>query len=278
MLAKRIISIMPELTLEQSLDVAKIKNSSEVNCSNKISNLPPFRSPHHSITSAGLIGSKEPGEISLAHRGVLFLDELTEIRKDALEALREPLENKSVEISRASIKANYPSDFILIAAANPCARGNCPKLAPDANKYSVCHCSEQEQRRYRNKLSGPILDRIDLQIWVPQVPFKQLIKSKHSNHCSKEIKKRVLLAREKQSLRFSTLNSSYSIKEIKSFCSVSQESIEVLSRASKKFNLSTRGINKTLKVSRTIADLDNKKEINIEHVYEAINYRLALQG
>ncbi len=277
MLAKRVVSILPDLNLEQSLDVVKIKNSSKSNVDLSLSKTPPFRNPHHSITSAGLIGSKEPGEISLAHKGVLFLDELTEIRKDTLEALREPLENKSVEISRSNIKIKYPSDFILIAAANPCARGNCPKLAPNADKYSICHCTEQEQRKYRRKLSGPIIDRIDMQIWVPQVPFKKLINTRSSNsNNSSTIKKKVLNARGIQFRRNNGLNSSYSIKEIKSFCMLDSESVEVLNSAVKKFNLSTRGVNKIIKVSRTIADLEDSKTISIDHLLEAVSYRLAL--
>ena len=280
MLAKRMLSILPEMSLEESIEVAKIKNSFADNFTFNIQR--PFRSPHHTISSAGLIGGgaiPQPGEVSLAHHGVLFLDELTEVRKDVLESLREPLENKVAEISRAKYRTNFPADFILVAAANPCSRGACPKYAPGATKFTLCECTPLEQKRYKAKLSGPLLDRIDMQIWVPQVPIRDLASAEKIENPTEKMRIRVLEARKIQKSRLKKkLNSAMNTKEVKKFCKIDAKSLELLENASKKFSLSARSFTRLLKLSRTIADLKVCEDIRIEHVTEAISYRLSWEN
>ena len=287
MLAKRMLSIMPPLSLSESLEVAKIKNSnysSDYRTDAILTRKRPFRSPHHTISTAGLIGGgsfPQPGEISLAHRGVLFLDELVEIRKDALESLREPLENKTVEISRAKQRVSFPSDFILIAAANPCSRGNCPKFEPGANKFTLCECTALEQKRYRSKLSGPLVDRIDMQVWVGQVPLRELAQTEIKDNPTSSMRERVAQARQLQRARFKTdrkLNSVMTPREVKRYCILDQQSFELLENASKKFSISARSYTRLLKVARTIADLDASPQICLPHLSEALGYRLGWEN
>ena len=265
---------MPDLTFEEALEITKIHSiTGEIGIKTGLITKRPFRMPHHTSSPISIIGggrSPKPGEISLAHFGVLFLDELPEFKKGTLEVLRGPLENKYVTISRANISVTYPSNFILIASMNPCP---CGYYGTDDNK---CHCSENAISRYIGKLSGPLLDRIDLHIEVKPVEYEK-ISSEEKSETSKQIKIRVNKARKIQNERYKNLNI-YSNGEltprlIEKYCKIDTESKELLRKAFEKLGLSGRAYNRILKVARTIADLDEKENIQKNHIAEAIQYR-----
>lgn len=274
MLAKRLPSILPPMTLHEALETTKIhsvvgKTKNEGLLYNR-----PFRSPHHTISNVALVGGGQyprPGEISLSHNGVLFLDELPEFKREVLEVMRQPLEDREVTISRAKFTVTYPSSFMLVASMNPSPSGyfNDPN-APITS-------SPAEMQRYLSKVSGPLLDRIDIHIEVTPVPFDKLSDERKGEN-SRDIRERVTRAREKQSARFSDFenihyNAQMNVKQIREFCKLSDESKQLLKTAMEKLNLSARAYDRILKVSRTIADLDASNSINSNHITEAIQYR-----
>lgn len=274
MLAKRFAGILPDMNMEEALEATKIHSvSGTLNGKGPILRERPFRSPHHTVSYAGLIGGgayPRPGEISLAHSGVLFLDELPELRRDALEALRQPLEDGFVTIARAEMSLLYPARFILVAAMNPCPCG----FLTDPKKE--CRCSSHDISRYLSKISGPLLDRIDIQLDVPQVKYAELT-GQHLGESSKDIKERVNLARERQLNRLKGMNiytnSQMGPRDIKNFCILEDGAEEILKRAVLEFGLSARGYHRVLKVALTISDLATSDIIRKEHVLEAIQYR-----
>jgi magnesium chelatase family protein len=234
----------------------------------------PFRSPHHTTSVAGLIGGglwPKPGEVSLAHHGVLFLDELPEFQKHALDGLRQPLEDGEVTVSRATMSVSYPSSFMLVAAMNPC------EDAVTGLSSGDIECTDVQRYRYYSKISRPLLDRIDIQIEVPKVEFKDII-SKLEGECSSEIRRRVVAARKTQLKRFERKkiysNAQMGTREVKKFCQVSSEGRELLEMAMNRLGFSARAYTRILKVARTIADLDGNAQINPCHISEAIQYRM----
>ncbi|RDY61417.1 YifB family Mg chelatase-like AAA ATPase [Flagellimonas nanhaiensis] len=274
MLAKRLPSILPPMTVQEALETTKIHS-----VMGKVKNMGlmhqrPFRSPHHTISSAALVGGgsyPQPGEISLSHNGVLFLDELPEFERRVLEVLRQPMEDREVTIARAKFAVTYPSSFMLVASMNPSPGGYFND--PDAPVTS----SPAEMQRYLGKISGPLLDRIDIHIEVTPVPFEKL-SEKRGGESSKQIRERVVAARNIQSQRFSNLNQVHynaqmGTKHIREFCVLDPTSLELLKNAMQRLNLSARAYDRILKVSRTIADLNNQENISPEHIAEAIQYR-----
>lgn len=274
MLAKRLPSILPPMTLYEALETTKIHS-----VVGKIKNMGlmsqrPFRSPHHTISDVALVGGgayPQPGEISLAHNGVLFLDELPEFKRGVLEVMRQPLEDREVTISRAKFTVTYPSSFMLVASMNPSPGGFFND--PDAPVTS----SPAEMQRYLGKISGPLLDRIDIHIEVTPVPFEKLSEDRKGEG-SVDIRKRVTAAREIQTRRFSELdnvhyNAQMNTKQIREFCRLDDASKELLKNAMERLNLSARAYDRILKVARTIADLENKADVNGNHIGEAIQYR-----
>lgn len=273
MLAKRIPSILPPLTLKEALETTKIHSvAGKIGAEASLMTSRPFRNPHHSISDVALVGGgsyPQPGEISLAHNGVLFLDEMPEFKRTVLEVLRQPLEDREVTISRAKFTVNYPASFMLVASMNPSPSGYFPD---DPNNTST----PSEMQRYLNKLSGPLLDRIDIHIEVPKVDFDQLTERK-SGETSQQIRERVLKAREKQSHRYQNLpihyNAQMGPKELDIYCQLDANAKALIKRAMEKLNLSARAYDRILKVARTIADLDDAKAIRSPHIAEAIQYR-----
>ncbi len=274
MLAKRLPSILPPMTLHEALETTKIHS-----VVGKIKNMGlmsqrPFRSPHHTISDVALVGGgayPQPGEISLSHNGVLFLDELPEFKRGVLEVMRQPLEDREVTISRARFTVTYPSSFMLVASMNPSPGGYFND--PDAPVTS----SPAEMQRYLGKISGPLLDRIDIHIEVTPVPFEKLSEERKGEG-SVEIRKRVTAAREIQTDRFSELqnvhyNAQMNTKQIREFCKLNDASKELLKNAMERLNLSARAYDRILKVARTIADLENMPHISGDHISEAIQYR-----
>lgn len=274
LLAKAFSSILPKMSFDEILEVSKIYSISGLLSKNKPLLLTrPVRNPHHTASHIALVGggqNPKPGEISLSHRGVLFLDEFPEFPSSVLEVLREPLEERKITISRASGRVTYPSNFILVAAANPCPCG----YYQDEEKE--CVCSNSDIVRYNKKISGPLLDRIDIFIKVPRVKYEKL-KSENSGESSSNIRRRVEEARKIQENRFLgteiKTNSEMGIKEIRTYCRVDKETDDILKNAVDNLILSARGLHKILKLARTIADLDNSKDIQKKHVLEAIQYR-----
>ncbi len=275
MLAKRLPSILPPLTLEESLETTKIHSvAGKMNKNTSIISVRPFRSPHHTVSDVALVGGgafPQPGEISLAHNGVLFLDELPEFKRNVLEVLRQPMEERVITISRAKFTTEYPASFMLVAAMNPCPCGyyNHPTIE--------CSCSQTQVGRYMSKISGPLLDRIDIQIEVVPVPFKELA-DKRSGEPSSVIRERVLKARQIQKERFKDYsnihcNAQMTQKMMKEFCQIKPEGMALLKNVMDKLGLSARAYDRILKVSRTIADLDESPTIENRHLAEAINYR-----
>ncbi|MBL0712943.1 MAG: YifB family Mg chelatase-like AAA ATPase [Desulfosarcina sp.] len=274
MLARRLPSILPPLSFEEAIETTKIYSVVGRLMQNQalIVNR-PYRNPHHTISDAGLIGGghiPRPGEVSLAHNGVLFLDELPEFKKHVLEVLRQPLEDRSVTIARAASPLSYPAAFMLVAAMNPCPCGYLgdPKHA--------CRCAVQQIHRYRSKVSGPLMDRIDIHVEVPAVPFRELTASAQGEN-SVVIRKRVIDARAIQQTRFKRsrihCNAQMSSRQIKTHCAVNKDSIALLESAIEKLGLSARAYNRILKIARTIADLANQAQICSNHIAEAIQYR-----
>lgn len=274
MLAKRIPTIIPDLTFEEVLEVTKI-HSVMGNLPSKegIMAVRPFRSPHHTISNIALAGGgsiPRPGEISLAHRGVLFLDELPEFHRDCLEVLRQPLEDGQIRVSRAIRSLVFPASFMLVAAMNPCPCGALGQLR------NPCRCNPHQVYKYRAKISGPLLDRIDIHIEVPQVGYPELSSSLPTEG-SAQIKARVEKAREVQRERFKSegilCNAHMSHKQVRKFCVLGKEESELLKTAMSELNFSARAYDKILKISRTIADLAGGENIKTEHLSEAIQYR-----
>jgi len=274
MLAKRIPTILPEMTFDEAIETTKIYSV--------IGMLPeqaaliatrPFRSPHHTISDAGLIGGgniPRPGEISLAHNGVLFLDELPEFKKNVLEVLRQPLEDGNVTISRAVTSITYPARLILIAAMNPCGCG----YFGDNSK--PCSCTPQQVHRYRSRISGPLLDRIDIQIEVPAVRYKEL-SAAHGGESSELIRERINKARSVQAERFkktkTRCNAQMTARQLMKYCPIDEEGHRLLEVVVDKLGMSARAHARILKVSRTIADLEESESIKPHHLSEAIQYR-----
>jgi magnesium chelatase family protein len=272
MLAKRLPTILPPLTLEESLETTKIHSIlGLLKPGQALVTRRPFRSPHHTVSDAGLLGGNinpSPGEISLAHNGVLFLDELPEFKRHVLETLRQPLEEGHVTISRAAGTMTFPASFMMVAAMNP---------TPDGKMPFESRCSPREIENYLNRVSGPLLDRIDIHVEVPQVKFQD-ISSKRTGELSATIRERVMSARQSQQKRFKgrpkiTCNAWMGSKELKEFCALTPEILEMLKFAMQDQKLSARAYDRILKVSRTIADLDGKEKLTFDHVSEAVQFR-----
>ena len=275
MLAKRMPSILPPFTIEEALETTKIHSvagSTDVNHSLMFAR--PFRAPHHSISNVALVGggsSPQPGEISLAHNGILFLDELPEFNRSVLEVMRQPLENHTITISRSRYNVNYPSRFMLVAAMNPCPCGF--HNHPDRE----CVCAPGTVQKYLNRISGPLLDRIDIQIEISPVPFEK-IADRNSTESSEKVRERVVSARKIQHERFRNIkgvysNSQMSGKLLHKFASPDAAGLKLLKTAMHRRSLSARAYDRILKVSRTIADIDSSEDIKPIHLAEAINYR-----
>ncbi|MEG3659401.1 YifB family Mg chelatase-like AAA ATPase [Arenibacter palladensis] len=274
MLAKRLPSILPPMTLHEALETTKIHSVVGKIKNMGLMNQRPFRSPHHTISDVALVGGgayPQPGEISLSHNGVLFLDELPEFKRGVLEVMRQPLEDREVTISRARFTVTYPSSFMLVASMNPSPGGYFND--PDAPVTS----SPAEMQRYLSKISGPLLDRIDIHIEVTPVPFEKLSEERKGEG-SVEIRKRVTAAREIQTQRFADMenvhyNAQMNTKQIRKYCIMDDASKELLKNAMERLNLSARAYDRILKVARTIADLENAADVNGNHIGEAIQYR-----
>ena len=274
MLSKRLPSILPPMTLQEALETTKIHSVVGKIKDSGLMGQRPFRSPHHTISDVALVGGgqyPQPGEISMAHNGVLFLDELPEFKRSVLEVMRQPLEDREITISRARFTVTYPSSFMLVASMNPSPSGYFND--PDAPVTS----SPAEMQRYLSKISGPLLDRIDIHIEVTPVPFEKLSEEILSEP-SKIIRQRVIKAREIQIKRFDKLNTVHynaqmSVKHIREFCKLNEESKNLLKTAMERLNLSARAYDRILKVSRTIADLEGVEGISSTHIAEAIQYR-----
>ncbi len=272
MLAARMPSILPPLSEQQALETAAIASISDAGLDVSRWRKPPFRSPHHTASAAALVGGSsnpKPGEISLAHQGILFLDELPEFDRKVLEVLREPLETGRITISRAARQADFPARFQLIAAMNPCP---CGYLGDISDR---CHCTSEQISRYRNKISGPLLDRIDMHVEVPRVPHEMLrTGAAKKEEGSAEIRKRVISARKKALSRCGKTNNLLSVQEIQKFCQIDDQGHDLLEQVMDKFGLSHRAYHRILKLSRTIADLAASEKIEVSHLSEAINYRV----
>ncbi len=275
MLAKRLPTILPPLSLHEALETTKIHSvAGNIDSNTSLISQRPFRSPHHTISDVALVGGgtfPQPGEISLAHNGVLFLDELPEFKRTVLEVMRQPLEDRKISISRAKFAIDYPASFMLVASMNPCPCGyyNHPTRE--------CMCAPGVVQKYLSRISGPLLDRIDLHIEIVPVPFEKMAELKESES-SEVVRQRVVKAREIQELRFRDVDGVYSnaqmsSKLLREHCQLNKESSELLKNAMLRLNLSARAYDRILKVSRTIADLDDSEHIQTQHIAEAINYR-----
>ncbi|MBP6882291.1 MAG: YifB family Mg chelatase-like AAA ATPase [Candidatus Levybacteria bacterium] len=278
LLARTLPSILPNLTFSEAIDVTKIYSIAGNAIQKGLAKTRPFRSPHHSTSLVGLIGggtTPKPGEITLAHRGILFLDELPEFPRNVLETLRQPIEDGIVHISRANNKISFPAKCMLIAAQNPCPCG----YFGDPTKE--CSCAPSLISRYQKKVSGPILDRIDIHLSVPAVKTEKLTEATDDNESSTDIQKRVQAARDIQTTRFQNTplksNADLGTKSLKEYAPLSEDVATLLKKAVVALNLSGRGYHRTLKVARTIADLAGSAEIKTEHVAEALQYRPAKQ-
>jgi magnesium chelatase family protein len=272
MLAKRLPTILPPLTLEEALETTKIHSIVGLLAPGQaLVTRRPFRSPHHTASDAGLLGGNinpTPGEISLAHNGVLFLDELPEFKRGVLETMRQPLEDGHVTISRAAGTMTFPSEFMLVAAMNP---------TPDGKMPGESHCSPREIQTYLNRVSGPLLDRIDIHVEVPAVKFRE-ITAERTGEASAQIRERVVAARRRQQERFKgkksiTCNARMGSKELKTYCALDEPTLELLKMAMAELKLSARAYDRIVKVARTIADLAGSERLTSDHVSEAIQYR-----
>ena len=275
MLAKRIASILPHMTLDEALETTRIHSiAGTLKSHASLVTARPFRSPHHTISDAGLLGGGAhplPGEVSLAHHGVLFLDELPEFHRNVLEVLRQPLEGGSVTISRASGSVTFPCEFMLVAAMNPCPCGYY------GDRKRECRCSDRQVQQYRNKISGPLLDRIDIHVEVPLIHYEELT-SLVAGESSRAVRDRVVAARNIQNARFEKrpavyCNAAMGAKEVQTYVNLVPEARDMLRMAISELNFSARAYDRILKVSRTIADLAACDEVRVEHVQEAIQYR-----
>ena len=274
MLAKRLPTILPPLTIEEALETTKIHSvAGKLGSNASLLTARPFRSPHHTISDVALVGgggNPQPGEISLSHNGVLFLDELPEFKRTVLEVMRQPMEERRVTISRAKVSIDYPANFMLVASMNPCPCGyyNHPE--------KECVCAPGVVQRYLNKVSGPLLDRIDLHVEVVPVTFDEMTAQRKSE-TSSEIRERVVKAHEIQSGRFNQsdiyCNAMMPSNMVKDICVINDAGKKLLKTAMERLGLSARAYDRILKVSRTIADLAGTSEIKIEHLAEAIQYR-----
>lgn len=275
-LAKAFIGLLPSLDQSQALELGKILSMAGL-----LDGSPPlierqFRAPHHSASATAILGGGNPlhaGEITLAHHGVLFLDEFPEFHRDVLESLRQPLETKTIHVARSQGSFQFPADFQLIGAANPCPCGF------REDRIFPCVCAPGELSRYARKLSGPLIDRIDLWVPVPRLSKEELLVSEQSAESSSDVKKRVMqaLAIQKDRFKKARTNSSMTLREIKTFCILGGDSEELLGQAIEKLGLSARGYHRVLKVSRTIADLEQSQNIKLHHVSEALQYRRLTQ-
>ena len=277
MLSKRLPSILPDMTWEEALEVSQVYSvMGLLTRENPLITRRPFRSPHHTISNAGLAGggsSPRPGEISMAHKGVLFLDDLPEFRKDTLDMMRQPLEDGSVTISRASGSVTYPAEFMLVCAMNPC------KCGWYGDPSGRCKCSEFAVENYRSRISGPLLDRIDIVVEVPGVHFEDL-RLREEAEPSTEIRKRVNAARDIQNRRFGgrICNARMGPEELRRYCALSPESAGLMKNAFDTMGLTARSYDRILKVARTVADLDGSEEIQPQHIAEAVQYRAVNLG
>jgi magnesium chelatase family protein len=273
MLARRLPGIFPEMTREEILETSRIYSvAGLLSGSQPLINMRPFRSPHKNASSASIIGGgriPRPGEISLAQNGILFLDELPEFSRDVLEALRQPLEDRVVTVARAQATYSFPASFTLVASMNPCP---CGFLGSDQE----CKCTPLQVQAYRRRLSGPLLDRIDLHVEVPRLQYEQ-IKERKSGKNSEQIRIRVARAREIQAKRFAQLpylvNAQMGSAQVRQFCRLDEESEQLLKNAFTRLHLSARAYDRVLKVARTIADLEESETIRINHLAEALQYR-----
>lgn len=274
MLARRLPTILPELTFQEALETSKVYSVMGLMPKGQgLVHRRPFRSPHHTVSDAGLIGGGQnprPGEVSLSHNGVLFLDEVPEFKKNVLEVLRQPMEEGFVTISRATSSVTYPARFMLVAAMNPCPCGFLGDLKRE------CTCTYRQVQRYRSKISGPLMDRIDLHVEVPPVHFRDL-SSVEKGEASSDILARIKRTRDIQAERFQKMkihtNAGMGSRQIRKFCVLDDESNVILERAMEKFGLSARAHSRILRIARTIADLEENPDIQAPHVAEAIQYR-----
>ena len=277
MLAQALISILPPLSLEEAIEATQIHSAASILEKETFINFRPFRAPHHTASPVSVVGggqNPKPGEISLSHRGVLFLDELPEFRRDVLEALRQPLENGKIIVSRARNTLTFPAKFCLVAAMNPCPCGyfNDPEVD--------CKCGAAEIFRYRKKISGPLLDRIDIQIEVPRIKVEDIIKKSSNNKITEEIRNKVLKVRQIQSERFSKIkpriytNAEMSSKQVDELVNLTIEAENFLKKILEKNIISGRGYYRILKIAQTIADLDDSEKIKPDHIAEAFGYRV----
>ncbi|MBI3627420.1 MAG: YifB family Mg chelatase-like AAA ATPase [Candidatus Sungbacteria bacterium] len=273
MLARALASILPPLSLNEAIEITKIYSAAGLTKTSSVRHTRPFRSPHHTASAASIIGGgtfPRPGEISLAHRGVLFLDEFPEFQRPVLEALREPLEERHVTVSRVQGTVQYPADFILVAAMNPCPCGNL------GNTKIHCICSPGEIHKYQRKVSGPLMDRIDLHVHVPNLPFETL-ENQPPGESSLDVRERIRRAGAIQVQRFTKdkilKNAEMGIRQVKLHAAIDEEGKEVMRKAVDTYHLSARAYHRVLKIARTIADLAREARIKKDHLLEALRYR-----
>ena len=274
MLARRLPTILPDMSYEEMLEVTRVYSAAGLLAGLGTVSTRPFRAPHHTVSDAGLIGGglvPKPGEVSLAHHGLLFLDELPEFKRRVLEDLRQPVEDGRIMVVRSGYSVEFPASFMLVAAMNPCADVRRGLLGKEAG------CTESEKARYYSKISGPLLDRIDIQLEVPEVKFRDIV-SRAAAESSAAIRARVTRARERQTARFAGrrlfANAQMGPREVKQFCALPPEAETLLETAVTKLGFSARGYDRVLKVARTIADLDGSETIATPHVSEAVQYRM----